>query len=101
MNDSTTVATSTSGATSARSSSIRMRNTTSSTTGMISRLSAVAAAGSVQGDRGAAADLGVGARHAVHRVAHPVDGVLGGLAVRRVGQRALRGTPARPGDAAG
>ncbi len=43
VNDSTTVAIRTSGATTARSSSIRIRNTTSSTTGMISRLSEDAA----------------------------------------------------------
>ena len=82
---------------SARSSSTRMsRTTTSSTTGMISVVVGPGARSVSSAMRGAAADLGVRARHGVHRRADPVDGVLGGLAVRRVARACPGGTRSRP-----
>ena len=71
--DSTTVPISTSGATIARSSRPRMIITTPSTSGMITFRSWVASLSDVHGHRGAAADLGVGARDRVHGGPHPVD----------------------------
>src|ERR1700733_9275961 len=79
--DSTTVAISRTGATKARSSSIRMTKTTARVIGMISVLSCAAARLDVEVDRGIPADERVRSRDGVYRVACPVDGRVGGLAV--------------------
>src|SRR5262249_901506 len=55
----------------------------------------------VQADSRVAADQGVGAGNGVHLSAGPVDGVVGGLAVGRAGQRALQVGVAGPGDRRG
>ena len=95
--DSTTVAVRISGATSARSSSARMMNTTTRMSGMMMLRSCADARLHVQVDRGVAAHLGAGAGNGVHRGPHPVDRGVGGLAVGRRGQRALQVGVARPG----
>ena len=71
-NDSTTVATSSSGASTARSSTARITSTTSQHDRDDQVPVVRGGALHVQVDRGAAADHGVGARHRVHGVAHPV-----------------------------
>ena len=81
------------GATSARSNSPRMTNTTR----MSGRLrSGHARRLDVQRGRGNAADQGAAAGNGMHRGPHPVDRVVRGLAVGRRGQRALQVGVARP-----
>ena len=89
-NDSTTVAVRISGATSARSSSMRMISTTARMSGMMRLRSCADARCYVEVDGRGAADQGAGAGDGVHRGPHPVDRVVRGLAVRRRGQRPSR-----------
>ena len=94
-NDSTTVATSSTGASNARSNSARISSTTRQHDRDDHLVVVIGGSLRVQQDRGSAAGQRVRVRHRVHCGPDPVDGVLGGLGVRRRPSSSLRGRPGR------